>query len=240
MELLKDKDFKGLFFEIISDGVEDDYMRRFSINLRITNLNDKKKKVAVDAKYISVEQGLLDIDTAEPCGLRSGGRFLQPHSFVDAKLKFEVIKQSREGDRIELDINEGKIASLLLIKESNQWFIVEEKNQNDLNKEIKRRIEHFESLDEKFGLILQNFSVKVIDEYTIKLFCEVLAINGEPKEEGFNIEVAVYDMNNNIVHLTHASKYNDEFKGFEVFGFETIKLDIPIDEISKIRFYPTK
>lgn len=240
MELLKDKEFKGLFFEITSDGVGEEWQGRFSINLRITNLNDKKKKVEVDANYISVEHGLIDIAYGEPSGIRSGGRFLQANSFVDAKLYFDVIKQSREGDRIELEINDGKIASLLLIKERNQWFIVEEKSQNKTNRDIKKLIEHFDAIDEKFGLVLQNFSVKVEGESSLKLFCEVLALNGEIPEEGFSIEVAIYDTDNNIVYHDSISKYDDEFKGFEVFAFNSINLDIPVDEIGKIRFYPTR
>lgn len=240
MELLKDKEFKGLLFEITGDGISKNYNGWFYINLRITNLNDKKKDTKIVANYISVKHGLIDAIFYEPLGLATGGRFLQANSFVDAKLYFNSIKQSCEGDRIQLEINDGKIASLLLIKEKNQWFIVEEKNQNNINRNIKKLIEHFDAIDEKFGLVLQNFSVKVEDNFSLRLFCEVLALNGEVPEEGFSIEVAIYDTDNNIVYHASLSKYDGEFKGFEVFAFDSINLDIPVDEIGKIRFYPTK
>jgi hypothetical protein len=80
----------------------------------------------------------------------------------------------------------------------------------------------------------------VVDENSLNLFCEVLALNGEVPQKGFNVEVAIYDSENSIIYQTSLSKYDGEFKGFEVFNFGTIRLDIPVDEISKIRIYPTR
>ena len=59
MELLKDKMFNGISFEILNDG----YLKSnnyYSIIIKATNHNDKKKKVQLEARYISVEEGLLD------------------------------------------------------------------------------------------------------------------------------------------------------------------------------------
>jgi hypothetical protein len=53
MELLKDKEFKGLFFEILKvekDNWHDEYMY---VIVRASNHNDKKKKIALDVHYIS-------------------------------------------------------------------------------------------------------------------------------------------------------------------------------------------
>ena len=72
------------------------------------------------------------------------------------------------------------------------------------------------------------------------MFCEVLALNGDISEEDFNIEMAIYDADNDIVCLKSISKYGNDFKGFEVYNFGTLKLDIPVDEISKIRIYPIR
>ena len=236
MELLKNREFKGLFFDIIQESLGTSY---FTIIIRATNLNDKKKKVGLTAHYISIENGLLDTyGSIDPLG--NDGRYLQPNSFVDAKIDFKELRQTHDGDRMELFINNGNIASLLLLRQGNQWYIDEEKNSGSINRDIKKLIEHFDGIDEKFGLTLQNFSVKVEDEFSLKLFCEVLALNGEVPEEGFSIEVAIYDTDNNIVYHDSISKYDDEFKGFEVFAFNSIKLDIPVDEIGKIRFYPTR
>ena len=59
MELLKDKLFNGISLEIINDGYikSDSY---YSIIIKVTNHNDKKKKVQLKARYVSVEEGLLD------------------------------------------------------------------------------------------------------------------------------------------------------------------------------------
>ena len=54
------------------------------------------------------------------------------------------------------------------------------------------------------------------------------------------ILLSIYDSNNEIVYTDSESKYAEEFKGFEVLTFDYIKLDITIDEISKIRIYPTR
>lgn len=241
MQLLKDLDFKGIKFDILNEGISNDCWHWFTITMRIENCNDTKKKVMLDARYISVEKGLIDVRSMSPSGMNyNGGRFLQPHSFVDVGIGFEVIKVARDGDQIELDVNEGRIASLLLIRENGHWYIMETKEKNTINRDIKKRIEHFESIDEKFGLVLQNFSVQVEDETSLKLFCEVLALNGVVPEDGFKIEVAFYDMDNNIVCHKSLSKYDDEFKGFEVFAFGSINLPIPVDEIGKIRIYPTR
>ena len=237
MELLKDKLFNGISLEIIRDGYikSDSY---YSIIIKVTNHNDKKKKVQLNARYISIEDGLLD--TYGGIDMLGSGRFLQPQSFVNVAMDYKELKSLHDKDRIELDINEGTIASLLLIREHGQWWIAESKERSTYNRNIKSKIEHFEAIEEQFGITLQNFSVKVEDENSLKLFCEVLALNGEVPQKGFNVEVAIYDSDNSIIYQTSISKYDGDFKGFDVFNFGTIRLDIPVDEISKIRFYPTR
>ncbi len=240
MERLKDRVYSGLCLEIIREGYKDMLSERFYYALRISNKNDKKKKVAIETKYISVEHGLVECYHTSP-SFRGNGQFIQSNSFVDIEVFFdERIKQAHDGDRIELDINEGRIASLLLIREVGDWYVTQEQNRSNINKDLKKLIEHFEGIEEKFGLVLQNFSAKVEDEFTLQLFCEVLALNGEISEEGFNVEVAIYDLDNNIVCFKTIKRYDGDFQGFEVFSYGPIKLDIPVDEIGKIRFYPTR
>lgn len=237
MELLKDKMFNGISFEILNDG----YLKSnnyYSIIIKATNHNDKKKKVQLEARYISVEEGLLD--TYGSIDMLGEGRFLQPNSFVKVAMDFNNLTRLHDQDRMELVINEGAIASLLLVRENGQWYIKEKKEMFVLNNDLKKKIEHFEAIEEQFGITLQNFSVKVEDENTLKLFCEVLALNGELPEENFTINVAIYDINNDIIYTDNESKYAEEFKGFEVLTFDYIKLDITVDEISKIRIYPTR
>ena len=233
MELLKDKLFNGVSFEILKEEYVGGNIFPFELNLRISNFNDHKKKIKVDIKYISVKHGLKK---------RGGifGEFIPDNSFVDVNIGFDDITGAFNGDRIELLVNDGKFASLRLIREKNQWMIVESVERNTVNRELKSKIEHFEAIEEQFGITLQNFSVKVEDENSLKLFCEVLALNGEIPENDFTINIAIYDTNNEIVYTDRESKYAEEFKGFEVLTFDYIKLDITVDEISKIRIYPTR
>ena len=237
MELLKDKLFNGISLEIIRDGYikSDSY---YSIIIKVTNHNDKKKKVQLNARYISIEDGLLD--TYGGIDMLGSGRFLQPQSFVNVAMDYKELKSLHDQDRIELDINEGTIASLLLIRLYDQWWIAESKERSTYSRNIKSKIEHFDAIDEQFGITLQNFSVKVEDENSLKVFCEVLALNGEIPKNDFTINIAIYDNNNEIVYTDSESKYAEEFKGFEVLTFDYIKLDITVDEISKIRIYPTR
>lgn len=244
MELLKDKLFNGISFEILKEGIGQSSWRPFQVTMRVTNTNEKKKKLSINVNYISIHHGLKK-GSVLCFSFGSYGSFLQSHAFVDMNLDFcenyqNEIEQACDGDRMELIVNDGKIASLLLIRDGGKWYITESSESGSINTNIKNKIEHFEYLEEKFGLTLQKFSVRVIDENSLDLFCEVLAMNGEVGEDGFNIEVAIYDADDNIVKLDSISRYDNDFKGFEVFHFGPIKLDISVEEISKIRIYPTR
>lgn len=234
MELLKDKLFNGISLEILKE----EYIGGlssfpFRLYLRISNKNDHKKKIEIDIKYISTKYGLKT---------RGGlfGKFIPDNSFVDLDIGFEDITAAFDGDRIELDLNEGKFASLRLLRERDQWTIVDSIERSTYNKELKSKIEHFEAIEEQFDITLQNFSVRVDDENSMNVFCEILALNGEMPENDFTINIAIYDNNNDIVYTDYESKYADDFKGFEVLTFDRIRLDITVDEISKIRIYPTR
>lgn len=237
MDLLKDKIFDGVSFEIIREEYREGYSSPFSLKLRVTNFNDYKKKIGIKMKYISSKSGLKD---GHLWKFGNCPEFLQDNAFVDLEIDFDDITAAHDGDRIEMEINEGKMVSLRLSRERGQWTIVESIERSTYNRELKSKIEHFEAIEEQFGIILQNFSVKVEDENTIKMFCEVFAINGELPKEDFTINVAIYDNNNDIVFTDSETKYAEDFKGFEVLTFDYIKLDITVDEISKIRIYPTR
>lgn len=235
MEHINNKVFNGISFDIIREEYREGYSDPFLIVLRVTNYNDHKKNIEAEMKYISMKYGLK---SGYHIGVYSG--FIPDKTFVDFVFVFEDITCACNGDRIELEINKGKFASLKLTRESGQWTVSESVDRSTFNRDIKNKIEHFEALEEKFGIILQNFSVKVEDENTMKLFCEVLALNGEIPKGDFTINVAIYDNNNDIVYTDSESRNDEDFKGFEVITFDYIKLDITVDEISKIRIYPTR
>ena len=237
MNLLKNKLFNGVSFEILKEAYREGYSNPFTLQLRISNFNDKKKKIGVKMKYISIEYGLKDGSLWD---FGNNERFLEDNSFVDVDVSFADIRKAKDGDRIEMVVNEGKFATLRLIREKGQWSIVESIERNTYSRQLKSKIEHFEAIDEQFGITLQNFSVKVEDENSLTVFCEVLALNGEIPKNDFTINIAIYDNNNEVVYTDSESKYAEEFKGFEVLTFDYIKLDITVDEISKIRIYPTR
>ena len=167
-------------------------------------------------------------------GYNSIGIELLPSSFVDVNMEFATEKLL-PGDKIELCLY--KKAKLLIEYIDNDWYV------NDCNELVEganltTRVEHFEVLEDKIGIILQNFSIRIEDN-SISAFCEVLS-NGEGPKCDFSVEVAVYDKDNQIVAFGSMHKIKDDFMGFEVFSFFNLSIDIPLNEISKIVFYPTK
>ncbi len=110
MELLKDKMFNGISFEVIREEYKEEYSYPFRLFLRISNYNDHKKKITVDIRYISTKHGLKT---------RGGlfNDFIPDNSFVDLDIGFEDITGAFDSDRIEFLVNDGKFASLRLIRE---------------------------------------------------------------------------------------------------------------------------
>lgn len=249
MELFKDELYQGISFEIFKEGLTE-YGSYLSLPMQVYNHSKSKKKVEAFIYYISVNKGVLDVYT-DPFRLSCGGCELHTNSFIDTILTCEELKEVTEGDRLEfrLEINDKKYPPFIVVRQLGDWYVFEDEAKNSklkdndtksISAELKKKIENFEYIEEQFGIVLQKFSVRVIDENSIQLFCEVLALNGEIQKEGFNIEVAIYDTDDNIVFQTSISRGDGYFKGFEVFNFGTIRLDIPVEEISKIRIYPTR
>ena len=169
MELLKDKKINGISFEITKEEFSNRY---FKIYLRVTNFTDHRKKIKVRMDYISIKYGLKKIWAPQ--------EIIPEKTFFVFDYSYDDITTAYDGDRIEMVINEGSIATLRLLREKGQWAIVESIERSTYNRELKSRIEHFEAIDEQFGITLQNFSVKVEDENSLNLFCEVLALSLTP------------------------------------------------------------
>lgn len=261
MQMQEVLEINGMHLDLLQSDIDkDDFpCQRFTVILRIKNISDTKKVFSINSsntKYISKEYGLVYAYGVYPYQFSlSTGDNLQPDAFVDLKIRFEVVREAHNDDRMEIEFKD--LAIIPLIRWDNKWYwvvdgIEDKRKPVELNsnlsreekkllkKQLKSKIEHFESIDEKFGLTLQNFSFDIIDRCTLKVFCEVLSANGEVLEEGFNIELAIYDLDNDIVCFKSLPKYDGEFGGFEVFGFGPFSLDMPLENISKIRIYPTR
>lgn len=235
MELLKYYKKNGWSFDILREGTDD---KGLFLVLRITNGSSKKQRIKIDAKYLSISTGMHKIDRICPdVGILGDECFLPSNFFVDQKTYFYELNEIKNGDRIELEI--FNIVSLLLIREGESWYVAD-KSERITDAELIKRVEHFETIEEKFGISTQNFSVLVLNENTISLSCEVLGTDIEKAKKGFNLEAAVYDIENKVVGFSSIKKYEDDFEGFEVFAFRSLSFRIPVEYIGKIRIYPTR
>lgn len=233
MERLKDKILNGVSFEITGEEYNNNSLY---LLFRLKNNNARKKDIELKMNYISLKHGLkMGYNSITNYYITS--YTIPNNTFVDFKYFFQGITATNDGDRMEIEINEGKFASLKLVRERGEWFITEAIDRSNYNKNLKNKIEHFEAIEEQYGITLQNFSVKIEDEHQLKVFCEVLALNGDIQESYLHINIAIYDINNDIVYTYQKSIYKSSFKGFDVLAFENIKLDITVDEINKIRIY---
>lgn len=236
MQKLNDLEIEGLIFDII-DAAKDEY-NDFYLTVRITNLSNKSVHICLEkSRYISIKKGILKLKSIEPSELNytSEGCDIIPNSFLDAKIEYEI-NTVFDGDRFDLRVND--MFDLLAIRNNGEWYVMEYDSKSNFEKRLNNIIEHFDAIEEKIGISIQNISVKIVEDDELKLFCEVLSINGEPLEYSFAIEVGVYDNDNKIIGFTSIHKDKDDFLGFEVFSFNTLSLDL--SEIGKIRVYPTK
>ena len=235
MQKLIDTIIKGFSISIKDIRLSDE--KNLIVVVRFFNTREVRQKLAIEeSRMISQNKGILYTERIEPfdVGYNSIGIELLPSSFVDVNMEFATEKLL-PGDKIELYLY--KKAKLLIEYIDNDWYV------NDCNELVEganltTRVEHFEVLEDKIGIVLQNFSIKIEKNY-ISAFCEVLS-NGEGPKCDFSIEVAVYDIDNQIVAFGSIHKNKDDFMGFEVFSFSNLSIDIPLNEISKIVFYPTK
>jgi len=228
MELLKDKVLNGLTFEIVREEYHEGYSAPFNLFLRVKNLTNQKKDIKVRLDYISLKYGLKKVWAPQ--------ELIPDNTFFDFHYSYEDITQAHDGDRIELEVNDGKLATFRLLREKGLWMIVDSIERSTINRDLTNKIEHFESIEEQCGIMLQNFSIRVRDHNSINLFFEVMSLSGKALKNNVKIEVAIYDLENNIVF--HSGLFSSDFKGFEVYNFSPINLDILVDEIGKIRIYP--
>lgn len=235
MQQFENLDINGVYVDIISSRKDDD---DFNIMLRITNKRDTNVNTSLEgSRYISIEKGIQELKRTSPskmCYNSLGIDFL-PNSFLDVEMEFKI-DDILDEDRFELQLS--KLGKFLLIRKNGTWFVDDERTIAKQEKELDTMLEHFEALEEKIGISIQNMSAKLVSEDEIKLYCEVISPNGEPPLSSFSIEVAIYNKSNKIIGFSSIRRDKDDFIGYEVFSFGQHRGDV--SEISKIRFYPTK
>ena len=127
-----------------------------------------------------------------------------------------------------------------MLRNDDQWFVQECNEKLKLEEFINSCIEHFEVIEEKIGISLQNMSASITDDNSIKLYCEVLPLTESGPACSFAIETAVYNKSNKVIGFSNIRREKSDFLGFEIFSFGNVGLSANVDEIGKIVFYPTK
>lgn len=238
MDLLKDLNYNGLHFSI--QGLKKKYeTSEFPyLLLRVENKRNNSYFLNLaGTRYISQKYGILELDRCMPGHIDSeyNNMELISNSFVDLQLEFNLL-ETNNGDRMEVRVNRKLI---LLELNNDNWCILElpkEKKKNNKN----FTIEHFESLEEKVGIVLQNFSVRVNEKGTeLRPFCEVLPYGDGPYFD-FAVEVVAYNKDNEIINFSRIQRNKEDFLGFEVFCFSTMYLDENVSNVDRIVFYPVK
>lgn len=210
-----------------------------SIIIRFLNSGPKKVHTALsDSRYISISAGVLHMLKVLPVKLEYStmGEDIPENSFLNVEISFGI-KKIQDGDRLELRAQ--NIADVTFIREEGKWYVYHYNSKRELEDRLNSSIEHFETIEEKFGITLQNFSISIVDENEIKMYCEVMSLSENAPYSSFSVEVATYDKSNKIVSHNSIHKAKSDFMGFEVFAFTNI-LPISVSEIGKIVFYPTK
>lgn len=233
MQNLKDFDSSGIALDIVED-------HNRNIILRIFNNSNVNIHTALGgSRYISIINGILSLEGTHPVDMEfsSIGQTILPKSFMNVQMSFKITK-IMDNDRMELHLN--NVADLILKRNNGTWFVVENNDKNHLSESLDSKIEHLDALEEKFGISLQNLTVNILDQNSIKPYCEVLSTSNKGPVFSFSIDVGIYNKTNKIIGFTSLSKNKEDFLGFEIFSFSTINLEVPVAEIGKIIFYPVK
>lgn len=212
---------------------------KISVILRIINKSKIDKFIVLEgSRYISKESGILEMYFCVP-GFSQKYK-INSESFVDFDMQFKM-KDSLNGDRFEIKLND---AIIVVFKNDGDWSVAdyhEIHNINDNHTNPSKanyiiRIEHLDTLEEKIGIILQNFSLKKEGEDCIETYCEILS-SGDIKESSFWITAVAYDKNNKIAGYDRELIEKENFLGFKVLRNQ-IYLDKPLSSIERILIYP--
>ena len=109
-----------------------------------------------------------------------------------------------------------------------------------MEENIKKLIQQFEVIENRLGISLQEFNVKVKNYTEIELSCKIQDISRKVHVKYFSIEVGIYDKKNKIVYYTNIRKDKTYLLNSENINIDSIYLPIPVTSIGKIIIYPTK
>lgn len=244
IERLKDILIDNLSFEVTKDGGYSKMRyESYTVMLKVSNYGGTEAEFKLRVRYTSVLFGLMVDDYKDSENMTSvmySTFKIAATSFGVLKIRFDEITEVRDGDRMEFEIDER--TRLLLVRKHGEWYVLDKRIQSPLDfsprPELECRIEHFESIEDRMGIAIQNFSIKDCNDDTLYVDFEMLATNDNHYKNPFFVYAIIYDRKNNIVRMERDFTGNDGFKGYGKFSVIFRNFDFPISEIGLIRIYP--
>lgn len=106
-----------------------------------------------------------------------------------------------------------------------------------LAKSILKKIERLEAFEERLDVRFENISVKIYENNSVSVYCEIHSNKGTAIEKSIKIECIAYDAESQILEVKNTYVSKDDFFGFEILEFYFGDGGIA-DKISKLRLYP--
>lgn len=104
-----------------------------------------------------------------------------------------------------------------------------------MGSDVTDLIERLEAFEDRMGVRLEALFAHIDDNGFLVVNGEVHPRDGTTIEQDMNVHVDVYDSLGRLVAKTAAYLSADSFFGFEAFD---VCVELPIQELSKIRVYP--
>jgi hypothetical protein len=224
----------------------------FVIYLKVDNTTPKNRNIKIlKTTYLTDEREQIEQDNWLN-GYLVEEDILKPNSFKKSGLLFYKPKLNKISNNDILYISvelpqEGKEITFCFQNKSDNWNIINlEENEikikltpNQIENYLLNRIERLESLEEKFGISLENISVR--NDSSLSIYVELKSLNGTTISHNkmFTLECIFYDLEGKILYVTRKTIFPDNFIGFELLEFYASNMFLSNEEsIGKIRIYP--
>ena len=240
--------------DIKIDHVENDThgTHAWVIHSNIYNNASRSRKITLlNATYVTNYGEQLEQDGFQR-GHIIGEDVLMPNSFKKAGIEFykSKLKNVSSGDVIYIPIElpeDGIKFTFSFQKKENDWLLINKEKAEieikltpkQLEKNLLKAIERFETFEERLEVSIQNLSVRVKDNGWFTLFCELHSTNGTTIKETITIECVAYDKEGLVIKKNTDTAFSEEFFGFKVIEMSFYQNGI-VEQVSKIRIYPTK
>ncbi len=201
---------------------------------RIKNIKDTDNSLQVENfTYVSGKHGMLTDLYSEPTDLTEKLFSVFANSFLDSKILFYDDINFSNNDYIRIKIS--NMVTIQFCKSNSKWLCVETTDNRVNNTDIRNKIE-IKELPKRFSnLKIQNCSIKVLSEYNMDIYFELLN-EEEDKIDSMQFYCALYDQDNNIINV-HNHIEVDLDDPFRIVTLYNVESTININELSKIMIY---